>query len=242
MTPGVVEGASSAGSGIFQQRDSVWCFLNFEVQMWRKSQCDGASSSKRETGKILFPELEKLNAEQDGDDEHVSRSFFSSGRTDGLKMWRYCPTISLEEFVTVDDNVCTAPIMADKYILEFVSSSKNIIDADNDDENEKNNNAAPVPRQLKIISDSSLGALNRGKRKRNRSLLRLPIHPLAWRTSRLWNIGTPCTPPPEGTYHCTWVSRIFSGFALNLPSDLTYSVAIPCCDWITSETLWEKKK
>ncbi|GFW77299.1 hypothetical protein TNCV_924151 [Trichonephila clavipes] len=33
--------------------------------------------------------------------------------------------------------------MADKDILEFVQSSKNIIDADSDDENEMNN-AAPV--------------------------------------------------------------------------------------------------
>ncbi|GFS52056.1 hypothetical protein TNCV_1104781 [Trichonephila clavipes] len=43
-----------------------------------------------------------------------------------------------------DDNVCTAPIMADKDILDFVQSSKNTIDADSDDENEMTN-AAPVP-------------------------------------------------------------------------------------------------
>uniref|UniRef100_A0A8C4SEN5 HTH CENPB-type domain-containing protein n=1 Tax=Erpetoichthys calabaricus TaxID=27687 RepID=A0A8C4SEN5_ERPCA len=56
-----------------------------------------------------------------------------------------CPTVSSEEFVAVDDdNVCTAPIMTDKDILEFVQSSKNIIDADSDNENEMNN-AAPVP-------------------------------------------------------------------------------------------------
>ncbi|GFX05545.1 hypothetical protein TNCV_3434491 [Trichonephila clavipes] len=42
-----------------------------------------------------------------------------------------------------DDNMCIAPIMADKDILEFVQSSKNIIDTDSDDENETNN-AAPV--------------------------------------------------------------------------------------------------
>ncbi|GFU86267.1 hypothetical protein TNCV_369231 [Trichonephila clavipes] len=41
------------------------------------------------------------------------------------------------------DNVCAAPIMADKDISEFVQSSKNI-DADSDDEKEMNN-AAPVP-------------------------------------------------------------------------------------------------
>ncbi|GFW92942.1 SCAN domain-containing protein 3 [Trichonephila clavipes] len=49
-------------------------------------------------------------------------------------------TVSPEEFVAVDDdNVCTAPIMADKDILEFVQSSKSIIDTDSDDENEINN-------------------------------------------------------------------------------------------------------
>ncbi|GFV58544.1 rho guanine nucleotide exchange factor 17 [Trichonephila clavipes] len=49
------------------------------------------------------------------------------------------------EFITLDDdNVCTAPIMADKHILEFVQSSNNIIDADSEDKNEMNI-AAPVP-------------------------------------------------------------------------------------------------
>ncbi|GFW49263.1 hypothetical protein TNCV_3057731 [Trichonephila clavipes] len=57
---------------------------------------------------------------------------------------------SQEEFVAVDyDNVCTAPIMADKDILEFVQSSKNIIDEDSDDENEMNN-AIPVPTSSKM--------------------------------------------------------------------------------------------
>ncbi|GFU51021.1 hypothetical protein TNCV_4462131 [Trichonephila clavipes] len=41
-------------------------------------------------------------------------------------------------------NALQAPIMADKYILEFVQSSKNIIEAHYDDENEMNN-ATPVP-------------------------------------------------------------------------------------------------
>ncbi|GFT45897.1 SCAN domain-containing protein 3 [Trichonephila clavipes] len=52
-----------------------------------------------------------------------------------------CPNISLEEFVAVDDNdVCTSPITAEKDILEgFFQSSKNITDADSDDENEMNN-------------------------------------------------------------------------------------------------------
>ncbi|GFT72928.1 hypothetical protein TNCV_1976491 [Trichonephila clavipes] len=40
--------------------------------------------------------------------------------------------------------MCTAPIMADQDILEFVQSSKNIIDADSGDQNEMNN-SAPVP-------------------------------------------------------------------------------------------------
>ncbi|GFS96474.1 hypothetical protein TNCV_17881 [Trichonephila clavipes] len=46
-----------------------------------------------------------------------------------------CPIVSSEEFVAVgDDNVCTARIMTYKDILEFVQSSKNIIDRDSDDE------------------------------------------------------------------------------------------------------------
>ncbi|GFU89160.1 hypothetical protein TNCV_2896081 [Trichonephila clavipes] len=38
-----------------------------------------------------------------------------------------------------DDNVCTTPILADKDILEFVQSLKNVCDADSDDEKEMNN-------------------------------------------------------------------------------------------------------
>ncbi|GFW63871.1 hypothetical protein TNCV_3744751 [Trichonephila clavipes] len=49
-----------------------------------------------------------------------------------------------EEFVAIDDdNVCETPIVTDKDILEFVQSSKNIIDVESDDEN-KMNNASPV--------------------------------------------------------------------------------------------------
>ncbi|GFS51743.1 hypothetical protein TNCV_614071 [Trichonephila clavipes] len=51
-----------------------------------------------------------------------------------------CLTVSSKEIVD-DDNVCTASIMADKSILEFVQSSKSIIDADYDDEKEMNNAA-----------------------------------------------------------------------------------------------------
>ncbi|GFU57224.1 hypothetical protein TNCV_3634161 [Trichonephila clavipes] len=48
-----------------------------------------------------------------------------------------CPTVSSEEFVEVnDDNVCTAPIMTDEDISEFVQSSKNTIDAVSDDKKE----------------------------------------------------------------------------------------------------------
>ncbi|GFU04355.1 paired domain-containing protein [Trichonephila clavipes] len=67
------------------------------------------------------------------------------------KIWKApagldCPIVLSEDFVAVDDdNVCTAPINADKDILELVHSSKNIIDADSDDEN-KMNNAAFVPK------------------------------------------------------------------------------------------------
>ncbi|GFW13085.1 hypothetical protein TNCV_3330171 [Trichonephila clavipes] len=62
-----------------------------------------------------------------------------------LHCWTDCPTVPLKEFVSVDDdNVCTTPIVADKDILEFDQSSKNIIDADSDDKKEMNN-AAPVP-------------------------------------------------------------------------------------------------
>ncbi|GFW30173.1 hypothetical protein TNCV_1054841 [Trichonephila clavipes] len=54
-------------------------------------------------------------------------------------------TVSPEEFVEVDDaNVCTAPVMTDKHILEFVQSAKNIFDADSYSEKEINN-AVPVP-------------------------------------------------------------------------------------------------
>ncbi|GFS80941.1 hypothetical protein TNCV_126711 [Trichonephila clavipes] len=56
----------------------------------------------------------------------------------------YCHIVLSEEISVVDDdNVCAVPIMADKDILEFFQSSKNIIDADSKDGNEMNN-AAPL--------------------------------------------------------------------------------------------------
>ncbi|GFT85104.1 hypothetical protein TNCV_791341 [Trichonephila clavipes] len=61
-----------------------------------------------------------------------------------------CPIMLSEEFIAVeDDNVSTAPNMTDKDILEFFQSTKNIIDADFDDEN-KMNNAAFVPTSYDI--------------------------------------------------------------------------------------------
>ncbi|GFU69324.1 hypothetical protein TNCV_3209881 [Trichonephila clavipes] len=47
-------------------------------------------------------------------------------------------TPSEEFFALGDDNVCTAPVMAENEILEFVQSSKNIIDVAPEDENEMN--------------------------------------------------------------------------------------------------------
>ncbi|GFY28539.1 hypothetical protein TNCV_4149701 [Trichonephila clavipes] len=69
-------------------------------------------------------------------------------------------TVSLEKLVAADDNVCTAPIIADKDILKSVQSSKNVIDADSDDENETNN-AAPDPTssEMKNIRKSMLSYL-----------------------------------------------------------------------------------
>ncbi|GFX32248.1 hypothetical protein TNCV_2659241 [Trichonephila clavipes] len=57
-----------------------------------------------------------------------------------------CPIGTSEEYIEVeDDNVSIALIMADKVILEFDLSSKNIINADSDNENEMDD-ADPVPR------------------------------------------------------------------------------------------------
>ncbi|GFX41736.1 hypothetical protein TNCV_388491 [Trichonephila clavipes] len=56
--------------------------------------------------------------------------------------------IPSEAFVAVDnDNVCTALIIADKDILEFVQSSKNAFDADSENEM---NDVAPVPTSSEI--------------------------------------------------------------------------------------------
>ncbi|GFV02615.1 hypothetical protein TNCV_5017831 [Trichonephila clavipes] len=61
-----------------------------------------------------------------------------------------CPTLSLEEFIVVNyNNTCTSPIMAGKDILEFVQSSKNMIDPDSDEEKEMDN-AGHVPLSSEI--------------------------------------------------------------------------------------------
>ncbi|GFU80569.1 hypothetical protein TNCV_534431 [Trichonephila clavipes] len=54
-----------------------------------------------------------------------------------------CLTVTLEEFFTVnDDNVCTALIMADNVILEFISSQKTSIEAGSNDKDEMNDAAS----------------------------------------------------------------------------------------------------
>ncbi|GFX96948.1 hypothetical protein TNCV_1996801 [Trichonephila clavipes] len=65
-----------------------------------------------------------------------------------------------DECVAVDDdNVSTAPFMADKDILELIQSSKNIIDSDN--ENEMNNAAlAPTSFEKRNIMKSMFSYLD----------------------------------------------------------------------------------
>ncbi|GFW53867.1 hypothetical protein TNCV_2446591 [Trichonephila clavipes] len=50
--------------------------------------------------------------------------------------------LSEERIAVDDDNVCTGPIIADRDILDFVESSKCIIDTDSHNENEMNNTAS----------------------------------------------------------------------------------------------------
>ncbi|GFT86096.1 SCAN domain-containing protein 3 [Trichonephila clavipes] len=73
-----------------------------------------------------------------------------------------CSTVSLEEFVAVDDdNACTARIVADKDIFKFVQCTKNIIDTDSDDKNEMNNVAlVPTPSEMKNIMKNMHSYLN----------------------------------------------------------------------------------
>ncbi|GFU36506.1 hypothetical protein TNCV_796101 [Trichonephila clavipes] len=67
-----------------------------------------------------------------------------------------CPSVPSEELVALDDdNLFTAPIMVDKDILEFDQSSKNIIDADPNDENEINKTALdPISSKMRNIEKS----------------------------------------------------------------------------------------
>ncbi|GFU86224.1 hypothetical protein TNCV_368801 [Trichonephila clavipes] len=65
-------------------------------------------------------------------------------------------------------NVGTSPITAD--ILEFVSGSKNIFDADSDDEKEMNSTTDPSPSQMRNFMKSMrsyLDAHSNGKIKKN---------------------------------------------------------------------------
>ncbi|GFS88103.1 hypothetical protein TNCV_764821 [Trichonephila clavipes] len=82
-----------------------------------------------------------------------------------------CRTIPLEEFIAVDDDyMYTVPIVADKEILEFVKSSKNIIDADSECKNDMIN-YAPVPSSSEMmdimknmdsyLDENSNGEMNR---------------------------------------------------------------------------------
>ncbi|GFV43642.1 hypothetical protein TNCV_2679431 [Trichonephila clavipes] len=73
-----------------------------------------------------------------------------------------CSTVSSEGFVAVeDDNECTAQIMTDEDISEFVRSSKNINDADSGDENEWNNSALVLTlSNMRNIMKSMLNYLN----------------------------------------------------------------------------------
>ncbi|GFY35204.1 SCAN domain-containing protein 3 [Trichonephila clavipes] len=62
-----------------------------------------------------------------------------------------CPTVTSKKFVAVDDdNLHTALIITDKDISEFVQSSKNVIDADSEGENEMNS-AALVPTSIRDV-------------------------------------------------------------------------------------------
>ncbi|GFU92665.1 hypothetical protein TNCV_4795931 [Trichonephila clavipes] len=64
-----------------------------------------------------------------------------------------CLNVLSEEFVALDDNnVCTAPIMADKDILELVQSSENIIVTNFDEEIEFNiKTPVPMPPEMRNI-------------------------------------------------------------------------------------------
>ncbi|GFV48349.1 uncharacterized protein TNCV_2479141 [Trichonephila clavipes] len=58
-------------------------------------------------------------------------------------IFKISPAVPSKKFVGVDNTAFIAPMMTEKDILEFVQSSKNIMNADSSDENEMTN-AAPV--------------------------------------------------------------------------------------------------
>ncbi|GFV93549.1 hypothetical protein TNCV_1988611 [Trichonephila clavipes] len=73
-------------------------------------------------------------------------------------------TVSLEEFVAIDDdNVSTTPMIAYKHILKFVQSSEYIIDADSSDGNETNHAAASEMRNIMKSMRSYLDAHSNGE-------------------------------------------------------------------------------
>ncbi|GFX59888.1 hypothetical protein TNCV_4984011 [Trichonephila clavipes] len=71
-----------------------------------------------------------------------------------------CPTALSEEFVTEDDNAYTAPIMAAKDILEFVQNSKNITDADSDN----NEMIYAALSDSRVIRNEGLGSIMKSKK------------------------------------------------------------------------------
>ncbi|GFT83251.1 hypothetical protein TNCV_547321 [Trichonephila clavipes] len=65
----------------------------------------------------------------------------------------YCPIVFSEEFIAVDnDNMCSASIMAERDILEFVQRSKTMIHAYSGNENERNNvHTVPTSSELRNV-------------------------------------------------------------------------------------------
>ncbi|GFW39017.1 hypothetical protein TNCV_1830091 [Trichonephila clavipes] len=98
-----------------------------------------------------FVQSSKNIIDANSDDENeMNNAVLVPTSSEKRNAMKNCSTVSTEELIAVDDhNVCTSPIMRDKDILEFVQSSKNIIDADSDDEDEINNEA-PAPTSFEM--------------------------------------------------------------------------------------------
>ncbi|GFY25175.1 transposable element Tc3 transposase [Trichonephila clavipes] len=115
----------------------------------------GRRIAARQSPPTCLPELRRAlldewcNIPQDQIDKLIlsmPRRYFLCG----IRKTQKNSTVSLEEFIALnDDNVCAQPTKANKDILEFLQSSKNIIDEDSYEENEMNN-AASVPKSSKI--------------------------------------------------------------------------------------------